>query len=228
MSKILSEINIQDEHGDTLLIRAAKFGDYDDCQFLLNNGAEVNIKCPIGWVAVFWANWNRHLDIAKLLIKHKGLNTEVRDNDGRTLLMWACFCGNHEIVEALIEDGADVNAKDYFNRTALMWAAWKGHIIIVECLIEAGADANIFDYAEETALINSIQTDKSTEKLIKTILEAGDNISSSYGIFFALSNQKYGLAYRLHKSRPVVEAIEDPRRRLAFQVLVDHMRDFIT
>jgi ankyrin repeat protein len=50
--------------------------------------------------------------------------------------------GHTEIVQLLLEKGADVNAKDDDGRTALMLAAEKGHTEIVQLLLERGANVN--------------------------------------------------------------------------------------
>jgi ankyrin repeat protein len=51
------------------------------------------------------------------------------------------FMGNAgvDIIQHLIDNGADVNAKDNFGRTALMWASFYDHYDIVELLRSKGA-----------------------------------------------------------------------------------------
>ena len=51
--------------------------------------------------------------------------------------------GYKEIVDALIENGADINIKGYFGYTALHEACRKNNIDIVNILIKNGADVNI-------------------------------------------------------------------------------------
>ena len=58
----------------------------------------------------------------------------------QTALMNFSANGELETVEALIENGADVNARDQEGHTALVEAARNGHIEIVKKLIENGAD----------------------------------------------------------------------------------------
>ena len=50
--------------------------------------------------------------------------------------------GNTEVVKALIEAGADVNAKDNDGWTVLSWACTKNNKDIAQLLIENGANVN--------------------------------------------------------------------------------------
>lgn len=70
---------------------------------------------------------------------------------GNTILSWtpliaAVIDGKKEVVEYLVEMGADVDAQDWafggFGQTPLMHAVRNRHKGIVERLIEAGADVN--------------------------------------------------------------------------------------
>lgn len=63
----------------------------------------------------------------------------AREDNNKTILMYACWIGNTEAVNHLISKGADVNAQDAGGATALHLAAWKGHTKIALYLIEKGA-----------------------------------------------------------------------------------------
>ena len=55
------------------------------------------------------------------------------------LSIYASKEGHVEIVEMLLNNGADVNAQDSVRRTALFWASLRGHAEIVAMLLAAGA-----------------------------------------------------------------------------------------
>ncbi len=54
--------------------------------------------------------------------------------------MRAALGGYVEIVQMLIEAGAELNTSDLHGWTALMEAAQKGHLQVVDLLLTAGAD----------------------------------------------------------------------------------------
>jgi len=64
-----------------------------------------------------------------------------------TPIFFAILKGNHNIVEYLIQNRANVNAKKKFNRTPLHLASHKGHFDIVELLITHNAIVNSKDDA---------------------------------------------------------------------------------
>jgi ankyrin repeat protein len=55
-----------------------------------------------------------------------GADVEVKDNNGRTSVMYASRNGRKEVVQVLLAAGADVEVKDNDGWTALMWASLRG------------------------------------------------------------------------------------------------------
>jgi ankyrin repeat protein len=66
--------------------------------------------------------------------------------------VWFLSHADANVVEYLINHGADVNIRDNHGYTALIWASRFGHIDIVRQLLDAGADVNASDDEGETAL----------------------------------------------------------------------------
>lgn len=81
-----------------------------------------------------------------------GMNADVEDGGGSPALILAIKTGRMEVVKALLDYGADVNA-DYKSWTALGLAAHNGRLEIVELLIERGAKINAEGDCHHTALI---------------------------------------------------------------------------
>lgn len=86
------------------------------------------------------------------------LESKTFDAPGLTqeaILRWAAENGHGEIVQALLQKGADVNAKDAQGRTALMLAVERGHAAAVQVLLEHGADVNLKDVQNQTAAMRA-------------------------------------------------------------------------
>lgn len=74
----------------------------------------------------------------------------ARDHNGNTPLMWAASEGYEEIVQMLIDNGAEVNLQNYKGETALFLAASRGFSEIVASLIKNGANVNLSNVDEAT------------------------------------------------------------------------------
>ena len=83
---------------------------------LLRAGADVNAKAMRneGATALMWG---MSPSLEKLLLAH-GAKVDLRDNDGRTALMYAVD-SNLGSVQTLVQAGADINARDNRGKTAL-------------------------------------------------------------------------------------------------------------
>jgi uncharacterized protein len=79
-----------------------------------------------------------------------GINSA--NNYGVTPIMYASTMCKSDIVEYLIDNGADINLKGYYGMTALMRAADQNCIEVVEMLIDNGADVNVRTVIEWSAL----------------------------------------------------------------------------
>lgn len=70
----------------------------------------------------------------------RGASINLRDNEGRTALMFAVVNHHHATVEAILQFGADVNIQDCNGGTALMLAASGGDAEITQMLLNTGAN----------------------------------------------------------------------------------------
>lgn len=71
------------------------------------------------------------------------VDIDVTTGDGLTGLHEAAICGNAQLVEYLIEQGANINCCDNEGWTPLHAAASLGQVKIVQILLDCGADATI-------------------------------------------------------------------------------------
>lgn len=87
-------------------------------KYLLDNGADCNIKDKNGWTPLFWASWSGMDEIAALLIDQCPVVNDATDKQW-TPLMAASMKGWNNVVELLLKKGADTELKNNEGHTAL-------------------------------------------------------------------------------------------------------------
>lgn len=85
-------------------------------------------------------------------LKKGVFNVNLADSFGDTLLCTAAMRGSLEIVQFLLDAGADVNLKDSHDGTPLHHASGRGHVSVVRLLLEKGALVDTFDQYGDTPL----------------------------------------------------------------------------
>ncbi len=167
--------DIPDEHGDTPLHKASKFGLKDVVKQLIKAGADVNAKGNQGISPLMYAaggGWN---DLVKLLLDSKA-DIHHKSELDMTSLHFACLSKTaHEtalisLVEMLLKAGVDINSIDYRGRSALHNAVVRKRTELVKILLEYGANAEMTDNNNLTALeIAKSNSDKEIVNLLKGI-----------------------------------------------------------
>jgi outer membrane protein assembly factor BamB len=111
---------------------AAKKGDAAKVTALLGKGVDVNAKTAYGATALSFAADKGHLEVVKVLVKHKA-DINVKDTFYKfTPLNWAVFNGHAAIVGVLLEAGAS-GADD-----ALVSAVGSGKVDLVQAVLDKG------------------------------------------------------------------------------------------
>ncbi|KAF9883466.1 palmitoyltransferase akr1 [Aspergillus nanangensis] len=135
----------QDEEGITPLHWAAINNQYAMCKFLLDCGADVNVK---GGESVatpaMWAAQRCHYYIVHLLLEH-GADPLLTDVQGYNILHLATIDGNAFLLALLLHQEIPVDVTDQQGHTGLMWAAYKGFPACVDLFLRWGANANAVD-----------------------------------------------------------------------------------
>ena len=121
------------------LVEAAKAGNLDEVQRLVDQDADVNE----GEIPSFlWAYFNGHHEVCRWLLSNGG-NVNHDGFSEMTLLMAATVHGDVEFVSFLIDAGADVNLPlPAGGETALHKAAVRNQAESMKTLIVRGGDVN--------------------------------------------------------------------------------------
>ena len=155
--------------GDTTLIEAAQSGDIEIMRLLMESGANVNCISPLlGETPLHYAAASGNVSAVTLLLaKDANPNAALKNltmvRGGSTLdagiskqtpLMWAAPTGSPELIRALIDAGANVNAQDIQGISPLMLAVASEDqdLAVVRVLLQSGANVNARSGRGETAL----------------------------------------------------------------------------
>jgi ankyrin repeat protein len=139
------------------LIEAARAGDVDAVESLIERGAEVDARDRDGETALIAAAYGNHVDVAGALVE-AGADVNVKDETQQSAYLIATSEVGDEValLELMLDNGADVDAKDRFNGTGLIRAAERGHVAIVARLLETPIEVDHVNRLNWTALLEAI------------------------------------------------------------------------
>ena len=149
-------VNAADHYDVTPLSLACTNASPAMVETLVEAGANPNAARATGETILMTCARGGVVDAVNPLLA-RGVDLNAKEaSHGQTALMWAAWEGHTQVVGALIEHGADVDARTTTGYTALLLAAREGYTETTQALLEAGADVN--DVAEDgtTALVIAI------------------------------------------------------------------------
>ncbi len=105
-------------------------------------------------------------------ILSKPIHPDINDEDeGLTPLEWAADDGHLDVVEYLLQQGADLHHKDKEGRTSLMWAISGCNDNIIKLFIEKGVDVFAQTTKGESAI--TMAANRGQLNTVQRLLEAG-------------------------------------------------------
>lgn len=136
------DVNAPGSGDTTALLWVVRRQDLALAKELIHAGADVNKPNGYGMRPLLLAIDNSDAAMVRLLLQSKADPAAV-DSTGETALIRAAKIGNLDVVDALLDAGAAVDAADPgFQQTPLMAAARGGYAPVVKRLIERGAQVN--------------------------------------------------------------------------------------
>ena len=116
-----------DEEGATAFLRASQSSDLELMRLLLSRGADptinttlnvtpLQVAAGISWVEGITFEWSEEANIeAVKLLLELGIDPNIQADTGRTALHGAAHKGRSEVVQILVDHGADLSVRDYGN-----------------------------------------------------------------------------------------------------------------
>ena len=116
-----------------------------------------------------------YLDVVTFFLEHK-LDINAQSETGMLPLLVASSIGARtEIVKALLDAGAEINAQETLRGTALQVAVSMGRLEMMELLLRAGADPDLCDVNRNPALHTAAYSGR--EDIIKLLVDHGADVN---------------------------------------------------
>ncbi len=125
-------IDVKDVNDNTALYLSIMFNRREIAEYLFEQGAKTDI---------YTASYLGQCDIVKSLLQKKPDLIDAKDMHGSIALHYA---STKEVIQCLLDNGADINSKNYFDGTPLQTKAARGDKALAEFLISRGAKVDIF------------------------------------------------------------------------------------
>ncbi len=191
--------------GFTVLTHAAKHGKTNVVKYLLQQGADPSIPDPANSLPLHHAADKGHLEIAKMLIEKKADSINVKGHQRATPLCVASRAGNLDMVQFLLNSGADATIHDGNGYLPLHWATQNKHLEIVKTLVDKNLNlVNAKGPGGNTAL--NISAIEGVVNIAQYLLDHGADLNiSNDAVSLPLHNASFGghvkIVELLHKDK---------------------------
>lgn len=141
-----------DEDLETPLHHAARLGNKEVIEILINNGAFIDVQSGLGETPLTIAVAQGFREIVSLLLE-SGANPNLAGLHGETALHIAAASGDEFIANLLLKYGAFVNATEDVGDAPLHWAVRESHEKVISVLLKhPEVDVNLANEDGETPL----------------------------------------------------------------------------
>jgi uncharacterized protein len=177
--------------------RAIKSDDIIALKSFYESGIDANSQDSSKQTALIYAIQNAETKTVKVLIEKADMNRV--DGNGNSPTHFALQKNKDEIVDLLLEKGADVNVAGVTgsvkNQSILYLAVTRGREDLIPRLLEKGANPNLADSEKSVPLIEACIGGASNPEIVKLLLEKGASVNSqesngATALMYAASNNK--------------------------------------
>ena len=148
-----ADVDLQDVNGNSPISCAIKHRRFEFFKILIERGVDLNVEDENDCSILNPFDLSAELMMSML---NGGLLADTRIIDGRPILTWAVAQQEYELVESLIEKGANVNAMNshnptrWYNSTALGCAMRLGDMYLIKLLLKNNARFSLAHKGDNT------------------------------------------------------------------------------
>jgi ankyrin repeat protein len=182
-------VDVANDFGITPLLHASRTGNAAMVDLLLRAGADPSRTHPEGETPLMAASRAGSAEAVRLLLARGAAVNAAESFQQTTALMWAAAEGHLDVVDLLLEAGADPNRQARVTSlterhnadhptggfTALMWAARRGDEAMVRRLVAGGANVNLKNGDGASAAMVAMYNDRFD--VAATLIELGSDVN---------------------------------------------------
>ncbi|MCP4406160.1 MAG: hypothetical protein GY807_00030 [Gammaproteobacteria bacterium] len=184
-----NDVNEINEAGCTALMWAAMSQNKETVNRLVQGGADVNQPDNVGRTALMISSTAASVPIVSELVA-AGANINAAQTGqagaiGFTPLMHAAASNRLEVVETLLDAGADLDPTSELGWAALSVAATRSSVPVIAVLVEAGADVNVASTggyywpSGQSPLMLAAYYNHQPEEAVRYLIKAGADVNQT-------------------------------------------------
>ena len=178
--------------GWTPMLAACYKGNLIIVKMLVEAGASVHSTDYTKETCLTLAAGYGHTETVRYLVGLPEVEVNEKARNKHTALHSAVSRGHPDVVQLLIDAGADIEARNNFGHSPLLVASSKGKLSIVKLLVKAGAELCATDYRDTCLTLAAGYGHTETVRYLAGLQDLDVN-HAEHGDFTALHNAVYGV-----------------------------------